>query len=1085
VGRGHLAFLGAGWVPSPPAESGGIWSGLPGALVVMTAQPAPAAPLGGLWAALRQEVDVAQSRPAQAEGVVARELSDRAGPYYVLKNTQARTYLRLAPREYWLWEQMDGAHSVQDLVVAYFLAHGTFAYGLVVGLTQQLFHKRMLRAEPQDVYATVRSGLARRTLGYRLMWPARVLLTRQWAIGGLDRLLSTLYRRGGRLLFSWPAQILYLLVSVIGLVLLTRILADARFQLGGPSLSASVVSLWLAAILPVVIHELGHALTVKHYQREVHRGGLMLYFGMPAAFVDTTDIWMEGKRARLAVTWAGPYTGFIIAGGCALVVWLWPGLAAGPLLLQVAVLAALTSVLNLNPLLKLDGYYLLSDALEIPKLRERSLGFIQHRLAAKLLKRERFEREEIIFLVFGALSAAWTVYIIYLSLVIWNARVVGSVRAILASQGDVGEVVVNGLLILFAISFLSLIVFQVLQIGRALLVRARRAGLLDGAGRVAVALVLLAAALLGAAIASGPALTGPLTLVLVVAALLAGLYLALLIAAELDGAPLPAAAWRAVAATMSLAGLASLLWALGTPASAGVALWAQVAAVLLAIAALLAGWQLWIGLAKSWRGWSAGLLASGAVCLLAGLIAAGGGASELTLIQANAWAGLLLAAGAWHWRSFRQPPLQANQTIIRPLATAERLWDAFELLAESAVSQLGLAYGGGTVRRAQQGFNRRSAALGWGIHLADGQLDAPSEALPVADQAEVLAMTLEALLDEVARAAGRGFAPAALARGYDVMSWDQREIAEEYMLRSVSWAGGLIEQADANQDSLERLLARTPLFVAFSPEELHALASRLKRETFARGETIIQRGDPGDRFYIARRGRLEVIKPDANGLEEVVNELVSGDTFGEAGLLSHEPRNATVRAASPVEVLSLGKADFDQLVRAGFEGRVKVDAALRRVGLLRRIPIFKDFESFELQLLASRLESVALAAGETVFEQGDAGDRFYIIESGEVAIRLRLPGGHVAEQARRGAGEYFGEIALLLQRPRTATVAATRPTCLLGLSAADFDELVRESTSLRRSLERAGSGSLLQNNQRMTRSLVVASSAASATDRPN
>ena len=64
--------------------------------------------------------------------------------------------------------------------------------------------------------------------------------------------------------------------------------------------------------------------------------------------------------------------------------------------------------MNLNPLLKLDGYYILMDWLEIPRLREKSLAFIGKPLREKLRKREAFSRDEKIFAVFGALSGLWT-----------------------------------------------------------------------------------------------------------------------------------------------------------------------------------------------------------------------------------------------------------------------------------------------------------------------------------------------------------------------------------------------------------------------------------------------------------------------------------------------------------------------------------------------------------------------------------------------------------------------------------------------------------------------------------------------------
>jgi CRP-like cAMP-binding protein len=99
-----------------------------------------------------------------------------------------------------------------------------------------------------------------------------------------------------------------------------------------------------------------------------------------------------------------------------------------------------------------------------------------------------------------------------------------------------------------------------------------------------------------------------------------------------------------------------------------------------------------------------------------------------------------------------------------------------------------------------------------------------------------------------------------------------------------------------------------------------------------------------------------------------------------------------------------------------------------------------------------------------VFRQGEAGDRFYIVEQGEVAVRLRLPGGDEVEQGRLGPGEYFGEIALLMDVPRTATVATTQSTTLLIVQAETFNALVRDFCTTRRILERTGSRRVLSNS---------------------
>ncbi len=1036
-----------------------------------TATPTPAASTpASLWQELKEKIDLAQARPAQAEGVLTHELSDRTGPYFVLKNPRTRTYQRLSPGEHWLWQRMDGMRTVQDLVVAYFLQYHSFAFGLIAGLVARLAVKGMLRQQPQFVFSAVGRAVAEATTAHKLSSPALVLLTRQWVLRGLDGWMTRLHRAGGWIFYTLPAQIIYLLISAVGLYLFTRILGDARFKFGGGNLGQSAALLWLAAILPIVIHELAHALTTKHFGCEVHQGGLMLYFGMPAAFVDTTDIWTQGKRARLAVTWAGPYTGLIISGLCSITIWLWPGLGLAPLLFQVAAVGMLTTVMNLNPLLKLDGYYLLSDALEIAQLRERSLAFLRHKFIPKALKRERnWTRDEITFVVFGVLSGLWTVYIIYVSLIVWNRRVAQSVQAILSKPGDIGALLVNGLLILLALSFLALIGFQLIQLARLAVAWVARRNLLGSPGRAGLAVTLGAATL-----ALLPQIVAPNAAQIIVAALgllafVWGVQLALALAAEMRGS-MHAAAWPATAASLTLLGLAQVLLALPAPA-AGLALWLDVAGAVAGLMALIFAGRLVAGLRGGWRAVSALTLALGGAALIAQRVAGG-------QVAAHAFAGLLILGGLLHWRHAIIASGTLEPLIARPTTTRDRLTTAFDLLARSVLAELCSAYGQGTARRVETAFNRASAAQHWTVAFVEGQLRAQtvpaapsakpaSTAMTAADLAEVYAAALTGLLDETARVGGDSFTRRALARGYDALDWEGREIAGEYILTSVRWAAGLAEMFHETRHDVVSLLERAPLFVSFTPEEIQAVARRLRSEKFAVGADIVRQGGKGDRFYLLRRGRVKVLVRNDEGDERAVNELVGGDYFGEAALLTGGPRNATIRALTPVEALSLSKRDFDRLVRAGFEGGAKIDAALKRLGLLRHIPLFADFESYELKLVAAQLETQEAEAGATIIRQGEVGDKFYIVEAGEAAVRLRGPDGAEVERARLGPGDYFGEIALLMDVPRVASVVAVGATRLLTLNATAFNKLVRESRSAKQALERAGSRRALSNKQFM------------------
>ena len=105
----------------------------------------------------------------------------------------------------------------------------------------------------------------------------------------------------------------------------------------------------------------------------------------------------------------------------------------------------------------------------------------------------------------------------------------------------------------------------------------------------------------------------------------------------------------------------------------------------------------------------------------------------------------------------------------------------------------------------------------------------------------------------------------------------------------------------------------------------------------------------------------------------------------------------------------------------------------RELDLLRSIPIFAPLSAPVLESLASQLVLVEARAGETIIEQGDQGDRFYVIASGEVGVEVD---GKV--QATQGPGDYFGEIALLRDVPRTATVRAKTDVELDALERDDF-----------------------------------------------
>ena len=113
------------------------------------------------------------------------------------------------------------------------------------------------------------------------------------------------------------------------------------------------------------------------------------------------------------------------------------------------------------------------------------------------------------------------------------------------------------------------------------------------------------------------------------------------------------------------------------------------------------------------------------------------------------------------------------------------------------------------------------------------------------------------------------------------------------------------------------------------------------------------------------------------------------------------------------------------------------------VDLLKRVPIFQGLEDRELQRIAGSMKQRTFRAGETVTTEGQGGVGFFVIEDGEARVSV-----HGDDRRRLGPGDYFGEVALLTDSPRTATITAESDLRCYGMTAWDFKPLVETHGSI-------------------------------------
>ncbi|GAA3904875.1 M50 family metallopeptidase [Actinoplanes auranticolor] len=399
---------------------------------------APGEPLGpadpGLWGAVVDRLNPARARPVLRAGIEAVELTSVRGSAYVMLRSPddggRACYLRLTPDEWQLALMMDGTHTVARLVAEFARLAGRLAPDQVRRVVADLAGNRMLDELPVDAFRPLqeleRQPLPRR-VGSGVLAAAR---GRRMLVFDIDPVISVLYRAGGRFLFTRAAAIVMAVFAVAGLGLFVTTWwrgSQAVFLSGGSYLLGAVVLL-LLNLLALASHELGHALATKHAGREVPAAGVLVYFGIPSVFVDTTDVWMAGRRARMLVTAAGPATGLVLAGSMQLVGLAVPAL--GPLAFKLAFAWYLNVLFNLNPLLALDGYYLLMDWLEIPNLRGRGLAWVSGRLRGRPPAWAGLDREGRIVALYGVLALLWVAIAANLAYRIWADRVSGLVTGL-------------------------------------------------------------------------------------------------------------------------------------------------------------------------------------------------------------------------------------------------------------------------------------------------------------------------------------------------------------------------------------------------------------------------------------------------------------------------------------------------------------------------------------------------------------------------------------------------------------------------------------------------------------------------------
>ena len=238
-------------------------------------------------------------------------------------------------------------------------------------------------------------------------------------------------------------------------------------------------------------------------------------------------------------------------------------------------------------------------------------------------------------------------------------------------------------------------------------------------------------------------------------------------------------------------------------------------------------------------------------------------------------------------------------------------------------------------------------------------------------------------------------------------------------------------------------------FSSLSDRSLVTLAEQISEIMFPAGTEIIQEGTVGDSFYFVKQGELEVTKKAKSGQEAKLSVVRSGQGFGEMALLTCSVRSSSVRAITDVVLYKLPKKGFEDLVlhESAFKAMLsRRDEDYSHFATIKTLQPFQLLDPEKMCAVIEKMEELTYTAGADIIVQGEKGDRYYIVKSGRVAVLKKKKDEQEPHQiAELGAGEAFGEEALIRCDPRNATCRAIEETTVFSLLKKDFDQIVKAS----------------------------------------
>lgn len=244
----------------------------------------------------------------------------------------------------------------------------------------------------------------------------------------------------------------------------------------------------------------------------------------------------------------------------------------------------------------------------------------------------------------------------------------------------------------------------------------------------------------------------------------------------------------------------------------------------------------------------------------------------------------------------------------------------------------------------------------------------------------------------------------------------------------------IIKKTDSQKNKIKERCLTSFLFNNFDDLEISTIVDALEEKQYKKDDYIIKQGDNGDYVYIIEKGELICEKVFNKGNPPTyLKTYKEGELFGELALLYNAPRAATIYAKTDCVLWALDRLTFNSIVK---ESAINKREKYKK--FLETIPLLSTVESYELYSICDAIKTEKYEKNQFIIKEGEQGDKFFILDEGEaVATKENM---NFKKQYIKG--DYFGELALLRNAPRAASVMAVTDCKVLSLDRPAFKRLL-------------------------------------------